>query len=778
MLIKLKKNKTLQCFLLCALLGLISIGFYIIQGHGFFIVREDFNEQQIPFTVGLHQCLLDGGISGWNWSQDLGTSTLQGYSFYELGSPFFWISMLFPAKAFPYLVGWIYILKYALAGTFAFLWLRRHLKQVNYAIFAAVLYAFSGFQTTNLIYYHFHDVVALFPLILLGLDILLEKGDIRLFAFAIAINCLLNYFFFIAEAIFAIFYFIFVTILAGKNDETLPGPKADTLGLSRSYFANWIKSVGKCIAGGILGVGMASVLFIPSVIYIMNNSRASVGNSGFSLFHDWRFLLYVIKGFLMPGESMPDLSCVYPSKFYSVNAYLPMVGFILVIAYIIKKRDWLSRFLIFLTVCAFIPALGNVFYLFTDNQMRWLYMFVLMMALATARVLEEICDYKAGILRISCLISFIALMVFTILIVFVIKDESGQSLLYSTKRFIIYMGFSWAGCFATSLFMWFKDKPFVKKHFYKGFLTAICIFAVLTTMATLHVYRSNGRPVDPYAAQYEMACDLTLPDGQYRLNDASNVNTMVSHVSGFSLFTSTDASSITEFEDLFDYYGPTYGLNKNTYPGLSQLMGGKYVLGFEPYAPVVATYEHRGVTYYLMEQEACPIGYGVSHYIRESELRSLAVENRAIALLQAVCVADDVDESLLTGLSQMKASDIVLSEDSASLVSQLVQENTALKVNDFTKDGHGMSCTTSYDNDTWIYFSVPYDEGWRAYVDGQETEIVYTGAMMMIKVPSGDHSVTFTYKTPYYSLGLAVSVVSLLIFVGVCFWYWRRKANG
>ncbi len=125
----------------------------------------------------------------------------------------------------------------------------------------------------------------------------------------------------------------------------------------------------------------------------------------------------------------------------------------------------------------------------------------------------------------------------------------------------------------------------------------------------------------------------------------------------------------------------------------------------------------------------------------------------------------------------MKASDIVLSEDSSSLVSQLVQENSALKVNDFTKDGHGMLCTTSYDNDTWIYFSVPYDEGWRAYVDGQETEIVYTGAMMMIKVPAGDHSVTFTYKTPYYSLGLAVSVVSLLIFVGICFWYWRRKAN-
>lgn len=775
MLIKMKKNKTLQCFLLCAVLGLISIGFYILQGKGFFIVREDFNEQQIPFTVGLHQCLLDGGISGFNWSQDLGTSTLQGYSFYELGSPFFWLSMLFPAKAFPYLVGWIYILKYALAGTFAFMWLKRHLKQDNYAIFAAVLYAFSGFQTTNLIYYHFHDVVALFPLILLGLDILLEKGDFRLFAFAIAINCLLNYFFFIAEAIFAIFYFLFISLLSGKGESTDTGIKQVRAPFSRAYLADWIKNVGKCIAGGVLGVGMASVLFIPSVIYIMNNSRASVGNSGFSLFHDWRFLLYVIKGFLMPGESMPDLSCVYPSKFYSVNAYLPMVGFILVLAYIIKKRDWLSRFLIFLTVCAFIPALGNVFYLFTDNQMRWLYMFVLMMALASARVLEDLCDYRGGILKVACLVNFMALLAFTFLIVFVIKDELSQSLLYSSKRFVIYMGFSLAGCLVTSLFIGLKNKPLVNKYFYKGMLAATCIFAVLTTMATLHVYRSNGRPVDPYAAQYEMACDLTLPDDQYRLNDASNVNTMVSHVSGFSLFTSTDATSITEFEDLFDYYGATYGLNKNTYPGLSQLMGGKYVLGFEPYAPVIASYEHRGVTYYLMEQEACPIGFRVSHYIRESQLRSLPVENRAIALLQAVCIADDVDEDRLSGLSELKASDIVVSEDTSSLVSQLVEKNTALKVDDFKKDGHGMSCTTAYDSDSWIYFSVPYDEGWSAYVDGQKTEIVYTGAMMMIQVPAGYHSVSFTYETPFYSLGLAISAISLLIFIGLCLRQEKRK---
>jgi hypothetical protein len=93
-------NKYVITGLLCFSLALLSLLLFIIQGDGFFIVRDDFNEQQIPFTIGLHQSILDSGLSGFSWCVDLGTSTLQAFSFYELGSPFFWLSMLFPAHLF------------------------------------------------------------------------------------------------------------------------------------------------------------------------------------------------------------------------------------------------------------------------------------------------------------------------------------------------------------------------------------------------------------------------------------------------------------------------------------------------------------------------------------------------------------------------------------------------------------------------------------------------------------------------------------------------------
>ena len=158
-----------RCACLCALLALLTFLPFIVQGRGVFTVASDFNDQQIPFTICLHNNLLDGGLDGWAWNVDLGSSTLQSFTFYELGSVFFWLSMLFPARLFPWLVGWLYMLKYAAAGAAAYLYLSLFVRDRRYAAAGAVLYAFSGFSATNVVYYHFHEVIAGFPLLLYAL---------------------------------------------------------------------------------------------------------------------------------------------------------------------------------------------------------------------------------------------------------------------------------------------------------------------------------------------------------------------------------------------------------------------------------------------------------------------------------------------------------------------------------------------------------------------------------------------------------------------------------
>lgn len=146
---------------------------------------------------------VSGGIDGWCWNLDLGTSAINGLSFYNLGSPFLWIALIFPVRCFPYIVGFLYILKYTIAAVFSYLYIKLFVNDSKYAIIGALLYSFSSFQATNLLFYHFHDVVAFFPLLLYGLEKLIqEKQYFQLFVFAVFINCFLNYYFLFRNAFF------------------------------------------------------------------------------------------------------------------------------------------------------------------------------------------------------------------------------------------------------------------------------------------------------------------------------------------------------------------------------------------------------------------------------------------------------------------------------------------------------------------------------------------------------------------------------------------------
>lgn len=162
-------NKYFQVFILCLVTGSLMIVPYMILNHGLFTVLWDFNSQQIPFNIHGNNAIKQGNIF-WDWNVDLGSNFIGAYSFYTLGSPFFWLSLLFPSWMFPYLVGPLLILKYCVAGVTSYAYIERYVVHKKYAIIGALLYAFSGFTTVNLMFNHFHDVVALFPLLLVGMD--------------------------------------------------------------------------------------------------------------------------------------------------------------------------------------------------------------------------------------------------------------------------------------------------------------------------------------------------------------------------------------------------------------------------------------------------------------------------------------------------------------------------------------------------------------------------------------------------------------------------------
>ena len=79
---------------LCVFIFFLSIIMFlpfVIMDKGIFTYYSDFNAQQIPFYMMVHDAICSGEI-GWNWYTDLVSSLVGLYSFYLLGSPFFLVN--------------------------------------------------------------------------------------------------------------------------------------------------------------------------------------------------------------------------------------------------------------------------------------------------------------------------------------------------------------------------------------------------------------------------------------------------------------------------------------------------------------------------------------------------------------------------------------------------------------------------------------------------------------------------------------------------------------
>ena len=58
------------------------------------------------------------------------------------------------------------------------------------------------------------------------------------------------------------------------------------------------------------------------------------------------------------------------------------------------------------------------------------------------------------------------------------------------------------------------------------------------------------------------------------------------------------------------------------------------------------------------------------------------------------------------------------------------------------------------------FFSIPYSEGWKAYIDGEETKVLKANiAFMGVAAPSGSHEIELKYRTPYMRVGIICSLV-------------------
>ncbi len=94
-------------------------------------------------------------------------------------------------------------------------------------------------------------------------------------------------------------------------------------------------------------------------------------------------------------------------------------------------------------------------------------------------------------------------------------------------------------------------------------------------------------------------------------------------------------------------------------------------------------------------------------------------------------------------------------------------------------DDHFFGTLTTYEENRTIMTTIPYDAGWKVYVDGErvETYSVYGDSLLAFDIESaGEHEIEFRYMPDIYVIGGIVSAVSVAIFVALII-IDRRKAK-
>ncbi len=77
-----------------------------------------------------------------------------------------------------------------------------------------------------------------------------------------------------------------------------------------------------------------------------------------------------------------------------------------------------------------------------------------------------------------------------------------------------------------------------------------------------------------------------------------------------------------------------------------------------------------------------------------------------------------------------------------------------------------IEATIEVDENKLVYTSIPYDEGWKVYVDGEQVKTTPLGnAFLSFYVGPGKHNITFKYKIPYFIPSLLLSIFGISILI-------------
>lgn len=276
---------------------LVGLGWIALEVHPFGtrqILVTDFWHQYYPFLCIMQEKLKNGESLLYTWQSGMGSNFTAMMAYYT-ASPLNLLTLLVPAFMLRDTVTLFLLIKIGAAGLFFAMFLKGTYGRNDSSIcLFSTLYALCDFimgYYWNIIWM---DTVALLPLVILGVVKLVRTGSYRLYAFALALAMLSNFYIGFFVCIFTAIAYVCICIFTGMR------------------FGRFLTRCGKMLFATLLGLAMSSVLLLPTYYSLQQTYSANNAFPQTSTFYEsLSDLLSQLLGYQTPTvkEGMPNLYC-------------------------------------------------------------------------------------------------------------------------------------------------------------------------------------------------------------------------------------------------------------------------------------------------------------------------------------------------------------------------------------------------------------------------------------------------------------------------------------
>jgi len=532
----------------------------------------DLNAQYVYFFEELRDILLGQGSLLYSWQRAVGGEFMGMFAYY-VASPFNLLIALFPENAITEALLTIFVLKAGLSGfNFAiFLHYSGRAKSVISTIIFSTMYALTSYALVNGHNTMWIDALLFLPLLILGLESLINKRKYKLYTIILAVTVFSNFYIGYMVCIFLVLYSVYYYLVYGYSDEyNKTGEKA-----------HLIKSILRVLFFSLIALAISAVIIL-TVRYSLTFGKNDFSDPKYDLTS--KFNLFELFAKFLPNS----YDTVRPNGLPFV--YCGVLSLILLPVYFFSKKSTVrekigSALIISALVFSFSASTVDIFWhgMQNPNWLNYRYSFMLCFLLVTFA--HQAFHYIKSI-KFNHIVSVCATLV---LLIILVQNEQYS---YIDNVTCIWLSIILVGVYLLALYAFHKERGsnftalvlaiiVSSELLINGFvcLDALDEDVIFSTRTSYREYIDSVSPIVEYIHDKD--------DSFYRMEKTEHRKTndnMTLNINGISSSTSTLNASIIKLLNQFGYSSESHWSKYlGGTPVSDSLLGIKYIISEDSY---------------------------------------------------------------------------------------------------------------------------------------------------------------------------------------------------